>query len=453
MAVARDRPEQALWLRNARVWTGGARPRVFSGGVLVRGERQEALGHDEQLARQAAGARVLDAGGRLLVPGFINAHMHLYSALARGMNPPGKPATNFAEILERLWWRLDAALDLDAIAAGAGLLLLEGLRAGVTTVIDHHASYGSIAGSLGVLAGSAHRLGVRLSTGFEISDRHGPAAVRQALEENLRFAGTTRGREDLAALLGLHASFTLSDVTLGLCRQALDEYGLASHVHLAEDPADNEDARRRGFSGAAGRLLDTGVLPPGSLAVHGVHSDPADWQRLAAAGVDMVHNPQSNMNNAVGAAPLRQMLATGLRVGIGTDGMEADVREELRAAYLLGRHREGDPRLMWPEVSALLDNNRRIASRLFGVALGEIATGAAADLVVLDYHPPTPLEAGNFTGHLLFGCGRSPAWLVVSQGRVRIEAGQPVEVDPAQVAARAHEQAKRLWRRLSCSGS
>ena len=328
------------------------------------------------------------------------------------------------------------------------LMLLEGLRAGVTTVVDHHASYGAIAGSLGVLADSARRLGVRLATCFEVSDRHGPASARQALEENLRFAGTVRGRDDLAALLGLHASFTLSDVTLGLCRQALGEQGLASHVHLAEDEADNEDARRRGFSGAAERLLAAGVLPPGSLAVHGVHTGPGDWQRLAAAGVDLVHNPQSNMNNAVGAAPLRRMLAAGLRVGLGTDGMEADVREELRAAYLLGRHQEADPRLMWPELGMLLDNNRRIASRLFGVPLGEIAPGAPADLVVLDYFPPTPLEAGNFTGHLLFGCGRLPARLVVTGGRVRPEAGEPVDVDPAAVAARAREQARRLWSRL-----
>ncbi len=441
-------PTGAVCIRNALVWTGGQEPRVFSGGVLCRGGKIEALGSDAEAGAKFMGAESIDAGGRLLVPGFINAHMHLYSALARGLSVPGEPAECFAHILERLWWKLDAALEPEDIAAGADLMLYEGLRAGVTTVIDHHASFGAIEFSLDALLESARMIGVRLSTCFEVSDRHGKKKSRAALAENLRFAASCKDSDDARAMLGLHASFTLSDDTLAACREAALSEKLPAHVHLAEDQLDNRDARQRGCKGAADRLLKSGVLTPGSLAIHCVHTRAGDWKRLRAAGVSVVCNPQSNMNNAVGAAPLEKMLAAGIEVGIGTDGMEADVREELRTALLLGRHQAKDPRRMWPEAAALFDNNRKIASRLFGSSLGQISTGAPADLVVLDYIPPTPIEAGNFIGHLLFGFGRLPAWAVVCRGRTRILRGQPLDLDPARIAARARERAQGLWRRL-----
>jgi cytosine/adenosine deaminase-related metal-dependent hydrolase len=179
-----------------------------------------------------------------------------------------------------------------------------------------------------------------------------------------------------------------------------------------------------------------------------VHTSPEEWKLLKTSGAYAVHNPQSNMNNAVGAAPVKEMIAAGVKVGIGTDGMEADVREEIRAAFLLGHHRTGDPRTMWAEIGSLLDTNRRMASGLFGAQLGELARGAAADVVVYNYRPPTSFEPGNFLGHLLFGFYRSPARDLVVAGRTRLREGRPVDIDPVEVAARAQEEAQKLWNRF-----
>jgi putative selenium metabolism protein SsnA len=437
-----------LWIKNGLVWTGGDAPRVLAGGVLTQGDEILAVGPDTELAPQAAGAEALDAGGRLIAPGFINAHMHLYSTLARGMNLKDPPPEDFVQILERLWWRLDKALTLEDLGPSAELPLIDALRAGVTTVIDHHASPRAIDGSLDVLAEAALRLGVRFSTCYEVSDRDGPEAFRAGVAENLRFAGRAKQDSTLAALFGLHASFTLSDGSLETAAAAAREAGLACHVHVAEAESDAADARRRGARGPLERLWRHGLIGPGALAVHCVHTTPEEWALLARAGGFAVHNPQSNMNNAVGATQVEAMQRAGVRVALGTDGMQADVRQDLRAAFLLMHHRTRDPRTGWAELGAMLEANRALASGLFGRRLGELAPGAAGDAVVFDYHPPTPLSPENFLGHLLFGLYQAPAHHAVVAGRVRLRAGEILGADPVEVAARARSLAPKLWARF-----
>jgi putative selenium metabolism protein SsnA len=437
-----------IWIRNGLVWTGGDEPEVFPGGVLCKDGIIEAVGTDAELDKAAAGAEVIDAEGRLITPGFINAHMHLYSTFARGLPPKGLPPENFVEILERLWWHLDRVLTLQDLEPSAEVMFLDALRAGVTTVVDHHASNGAIEGSLEVLAGAAKKFGLRLSTCYEVSDRDGKEKMNAAIQENVHFADAAKEDPLLAAMFGLHASFTLSDDTLEACAAAGREADLPFHVHVAEAAPDAEDARRRGYDGALHRLHTRGVITAKSLAVHCVHTSPEEWKLLKSAGAYAIHNPQSNMNNAVGAAPVKEMIAAGVKVGIGTDGMEADVREEIRAAFLLGHHRTGDPRTMWPEIGSLLCTNRKMASDLFAAKLGELVPGAAADVVVYNYRPPTSFEPGNFLGHLLFGFYRSPARDVVVAGHARLLAGRPVDVGPAEVATRAQEQAQKLWNRF-----
>ncbi|MFC1655082.1 putative aminohydrolase SsnA [Myxococcota bacterium] len=437
-----------IWIRNGLVWTGGDDPQVLTGGVLCTDGVIDSVGPDAELTKAAKGADVIDAGGRLITPGFINAHMHLYSTFARGLPPKGLPPENFVEILERLWWHLDRVLTLENLGPSAEVVLLDALRAGVTTIIDHHASNGAIDGSLDVLAGAAKKFGLRLSCCYEVSDRDGQDKMTAGIRENVRFAEAAKDDPLLAAMFGLHASFTLSDDTLEACAAAGRESSLSFHVHVAEASPDAEDARRRGYEGALTRLHTRGVITGKSLAIHCVHTSPEEWKLLKKAGAYAIHNPQSNMNNAVGAAPVKEMIAAGVQVGIGTDGMEADVREELRSAFLLGHHRTGDPRTMWTEIGSLLDTNRRIASGLFGARLGELKMGAAADVVVYNYRPPTSFEPGNFLGHLLFGFYRSPARDVVVAGRARLREGRPLDIDPAEVAARAQEEAQKLWNRF-----
>ncbi len=439
---------ERLWIRNGLVYTGGDEPEVFCGGVLCRGAEIERVGPDADLAGAASGGRIVDAGGRLIAPGFINAHMHLYSTLARGMGLKDAPPEDFVQILERLWWRLDKVLTLEDLAPSAEVPLIDALRAGVTTVIDHHASPHAVDGSLDVLAEAATRVGVRFSTCYEVSDRDGAGIMHAGIAENVRFGRKTAGDPMLAGMFGLHASFTLSDESLAACAAAGAGAGLAFHVHTAEAAPDAADARARGFSGSLDRLCNLGVITPGSIAVHCVHTNESEWELLREADAFAVHNPQSNMNNAVGAAPVDRMLRAGVAVGVGTDGMEADVREEIRAAFLLGHHRTADPRTMWSETAHMIATNRMIAGRLFGCRLGVLDPGAAADVVVYDYFAPTELDPDNFLGHLLFGLYKAAAHTTVVAGRIRLADGRVTGVDPAEVAARARERARGLWERF-----
>ena len=360
----------------------------------------------------------------------------------------GPAPRNFPDILARLWWRLDKALTLADLGPSAEVGLLDGLRAGVTTVIDHHSSPNAIAGSLDVLADAALRIGPRLCACYEVSDRDGEAAQKAGIQENVRFARAHRQDPRIAALFGLHASCTVSDKTLESALAAATDVDLPFHLHVAEDTADNQDALRRSGQRAVARLAEKGILGDGTLAAHCVHTSVADWQTLARAGAVVVTNPQSNQNNAVGAARVAEMIAHGVSLGVGTDGMEADVRQEIRAAFLLGHHLTRDPSSMWSETASLLSVNRKLASRLFGLPLGELAPGAAADVVVLDYHAPTPLSADNWLGHFLFGFYQSPAQAVVVGGQVLIQDKIPVLLDPAALAARSRESAARFWARF-----
>ncbi|MBW2701605.1 MAG: amidohydrolase family protein [Deltaproteobacteria bacterium] len=324
-----------LWIKNGMVFTGGDKPQVFEGGLLCEGDQIISLGPDSELEKTAAGAEVVDAGGRIVTPGFINTHMHLYSTLSRGMGLKDPPPRDFNQILERLWWRLDKVLTLEDLRPSAELPIIDALRAGVTTMIDHHASPGAVEGSLDVLAEAAGKAGLRLSTCYEVSDRDGPEIMNAGIAENIRFAKATAGNPMLRGMFGLHAQFTLSDASLDACAAAADELKLPFHVHVAEAKSDAEDARGRGTKGAVDRLHQRGCLTPGSLAVHCVHTGPDEWEILKEADVYAVHNPQSNMNNAVGAASIDTMMAAGVPVGIGTDGMQADVRQDMRVAFLL----------------------------------------------------------------------------------------------------------------------
>ncbi|MCO5165949.1 MAG: amidohydrolase family protein [Planctomycetes bacterium] len=434
---------------------------IEDASVLVGEDgKVEALGPAAEVtAPPGARARVVDLGGRLVLPGLVNAHTHLYSTLARGMPPlPGTPPRDFVGVLERLWWPLDRALTLDDVYLSAFFGLLECVRAGVTTVIDHHASQGAVAGSLEAVARAAQDVGVRLCTCFEVTDRDGPEVARAGLDENVRFARAVRadarprgGEATLAATFGLHASFTCGDETLRAARDLVEREGLAGvHVHVAEDRADEEDALRRAGVRTVERLHGLGLLGPGTVAGHCVWADDAEVDRLAETRTLVVTNPSSNMNNGVGRLDLARLRARGVRVALGSDGMTGDVLHELAQAYLVRRDAAGDPRVGGDDAAALLRGANEVADLFFpGAGLGRLAVGGPADLVVLDYDPWTPLDGGNLLWHLLYGGLGAKARTVVVGGRVVLDEGQVPDHDLPAMTARARAAARALWGRRS----
>jgi len=394
---------------------------------------------------------VLDAGGRLLMPALINCHTHLYSTLARGIALPGPAPKNFPEILRKLWWRLDRALEPDDVYVSALVGLIDCAKNGVGTLVDHHSSPNACAGSLDQIERAFREVGLRGVLCYETSDRDGPAKAQAALDENVRFIERTRRAGDglIAASFGLHASFTLSDRTLRRAVEAEESLGAGFHIHVAEDRSDLEHARRRFKKTVVARLRDLGVMTDRTLAAHCIHVTAGDIAALAKLGSAVAHNPQSNANNAVGVAKLLELMAAGVLVGLGSDGYSPRMWDEFKTAFHLQKLRTGDPRVGYAEAwAAALLNNRTIARKLWGLELGRIEAGARADLILVDYYPPTPLHAGNLFGHLLFGIANAPVDTLIVDGRVVVRDKRCVTVDEAAVAERATRKAKALWERF-----
>ena len=422
------------------------------GAVAIVGNRIEAVGSAADIASRYDGAEVIDASGKLVMPGLVNAHTHLYSALARGLVADIAPSSNFTEILEHLWWRLDRALTLDDVRLSAAAGAVDLIRNGTTTIIDHHASQIHIDGSLSAVAEPLNESGLRFNLCFEVSDRNGEEAREAGLAENERFgrlAGPARGDGRFGSSVGLHASFTLDDATLERAAGMASDLGLGCHIHAAEDVADVEDSIRRSGKRVVERLESFGVLGPRSIAAHCIHVDARETAILAESGTIVVHNPQSNMNNAVGCADVPGMLGSGVLMGLGTDGFTASMFDEMKVANLIHRHQSGDPRIGHDVAARLcLQNNQTIASRLFDDHIGRLEPGALADVIVLDYDPPTPLETRNFGGHLIFGLTGWMVETVIIGGRVVMRDRELTTVDSRDIEAQARERARDLWKRM-----
>ena len=417
---------------------------VVSDGVL------ETVG--EGAPPQVQGANYIDAEGRLVTPGLVNAHSHLYSALARGVPLSGFSPRSFQEILEGLWWRLDRALDRESVYLSALAGGLWHLKAGVTALFDHHASPTAIRGSLSEIKRAVvDELGLRADLCYEVTDRGGPAERDAGIEENVAFASSIDRPGRVAAHMGLHASFTLSDESLTKAVEAAEPLGLPFHIHLAEGKEDVVDALQKYGMRTTERLDKFGILTQGTLLIHGIHLSQAELELLAERPASLIHNPRSNMNNAVGAAQVEKMLARGIKLGLGTDGYGCDIVGELLTASLLAHHAQGDPTALGGErLLSLIRHNYALAEEFFGIPMGHLVPGAAADLVIWDYIPPTPLFGNNLPWHLMFAKiseGLAPRTVIVA-GEVRLRDGRVVDIDEAEVAARAREAAARLWSRM-----
>jgi putative selenium metabolism protein SsnA len=443
-----------LLVGNGRLITHDDRlPLIEDGCVAVQNGVIAGVGGTSELRRSYPEAEFIDARGRIIMPGLINTHMHLYSTFARGMALKDASPGNFLQILERLWWRLDKVLTLDDVYVSAMVALIDCIKNGTTTVFDHHASPGAVTGSLFRIAEAAQQTGIRSCLAYEVSDRDGAEVAELGIAENrefLKHCGQDAGKNTmLKGLFGLHASFTVSDRTLGRAVEAAGESGAGFHVHTSEGAEDASQCRREYGKGIVQRFSEAGVLGKKTIAAHCVHVDDDEIGLLQSSRTNVVHNPESNMGNAVGCAPVLEMMRRGVRVGLGTDGYTCDMFESLKVANLLHKHEAGNPGVGWAEPPAMLfESNAGIASECFGRAVGKIIPGACADVIVVDYDPPTPLCGKNIGSHILFGIsGRSVVTTIVG-GRVLMQERQLLGVDEAEIMARARVSAAKMWQRF-----
>lgn len=421
---------------------------LWNGSVVTEGENILAVGNTAEMNKRFPNAEAVDCTGKIVLPGFICTHHHFYSTMARGMSIPGEPAANFVEILERLWWKVDRALSEEDILLSAQIPLIECIRNGTTTVIDHHASPGMRDGSLDLIESAVRQAGIRASLCYEVSDRNLRGG---GIAENERFIKKVgQGDEQIAAMMGLHASFTLTDETLEKCVGIAKDAGVGCHIHVAEDAADRKDSIQKYGIPTVHRLDKMGVTGEKSLFIHCVHIDESEMDIIAGTKTSVVHNPESNMNNAVGVTKLFDLLKRNILVGLGTDGMSSDMLAQMRCAYLLHRLANRDPRVAFLEApTLLLQNNAKICERQFGLKLGVIAEGHPADLAIMDYQPPTLLNESNFLGHLIFGLVDSTVDTTVCRGKILMQGKKILALDEERIAARSRELAPEMWQRLA----
>ena len=441
-------------ITNCRIVTWGQPNKIIEdGALLVRNGLVAAFGNRSEIAAEHPEAENIDAAGQLVMPGNICAHTHFYGAFARGMAIPGPAMKDFPDILERLWWRLDRALTPEDVKYSALVSLIDAIKHGTTTLIDHHASPNAIEGSLDVIATEVKEAGVRAALCYEVTDRNGPSGAQAGINENARFIRSlaAEGNENVAGSFGLHASLSLSDETLADCVAANNELNSGFHIHVAEHEEDEYDSLNKYGKRVVNRLALAGILGPKSIVAHAVHINAAEMNMLRDTGCWVTHQPRSNMNNAVGAADIEGMISLDIPVCLGNDGFSNNMWAEWKAAYQLHKLAHRDPRRADGQIIVQMAiNNNAGLSEVFwpDLHLGRIEEGAAADLIFVDYLPTTPLSAGNLPWHIIFGFESSMVTSTMVDGEFLMRDRQLITVDEAEISARSQELAAEVWKRF-----
>ncbi|MBO5573290.1 MAG: putative aminohydrolase SsnA [Clostridium sp.] len=441
-----------LLIGNGKVVTGNQeQPFLENGSVVLNENTVLDVGDYDNLKKIYADAEFIDAHGGIIMPAFINTHEHIYSAMARGLSINGYNPKGFLEILDGQWWTIDRNLDNELTKLSALATYIECIRNGVTTIFDHHASFGEIPGSLFAIEEAARETGVRSCLCYEISDRDGEEKMRQAVKENVDFAKHALADDSdmIAGMMGMHASFTISDKTMELCRQEKPEE-IGYHIHVAEGILDLELCLKEHAKRIVDRLYDWDVLGRKTLLAHCIYINPHEMDLIKDTDTMVVHNPESNMGNACGCPPTMEIVHRGIVTGLGTDGYTHDMLESWKVANILHKHHLCDPNAAWAEVPQMLfSGNREIAGRYFKKELGVLKKGAAADVIIMDYIPPTPMHAGNLNGHMLFGMSGRMVRTTIGSGKVLMKDRELVNVDEAAILAKVREGAARLAKKIN----
>ncbi len=415
------------------------RARVEDIDLRVRGDRIVERGLD--LPPQE-GEEVLDLHSVTVLPGNVNGHTHLYSTFAAGMPRPEQRPQTFTDILTQIWWPLDRALDAESIYLSAVAGAWDAVRCGTTLLFDHHSSLTSVRDSLDHVEEGVRAVGLRACLCYETTDRGGKGSRDTTLAENERYVQKlweqpASGVPSFRALIGAHASFTLEERTLGLLADLCGKYDVGAHLHLAEGATDREVSQDRGWKDPLERLLDFGLVRPGSIFAHGVDLTPLDMQTLEEHGCWLVHCGRSNMNNGVGRAPVDRFPD---KCALGTDGLDDNMWGELRTTFFRGNEGGRGP-LGYSGAERFWFGSYRLAREVFGEPFGTLDAGAPADFVILNTFQKTPLTEDTWLSHLLYNFHPWDIESVYVGGRRVYHTGDRAPVD----AHRCREKARQIW--------
>ncbi|WP_243342526.1 putative aminohydrolase SsnA [Anaerococcus sp. AGMB09787] len=421
------------------------------GAIYIDGNVIADIGDRSDILEKYPKEEKVDLKGKLVMPGMICAHSHIYSAYARGMSV-SKPTDNFFNVLENQWWTLDRNLSLEDVKLNALTTYMESIQNGVTTLVDHHSGPNSVEGSLFAIGEAAKELGIRTSLCYELSDRDGKEIRDKEIKENIDWIKACQKDDNgdmLKGLFGLHASFTLSDETLDKAREAMEEVYDGYHVHIAEGIEDEWETIRKHGKRVVERLDDFGMITENTLAIHGVHMSEREMDILKKHNTPLIFNPESNMNNAVGCPPIIRAMEKGIKVGMGTDAYTNDMFDSLKVANVLLSHNACDPTKGFGEALEIqFTNTPQIVSKYFDKKIGVLEKGAYADLITFNYDPYTPLNKDNWGGHALFGLTGRLVNDTIINGEFVMKDKIILKVDQHEIHAKSIERAKEIWKNV-----
>jgi putative selenium metabolism protein SsnA len=427
------------------------------GAVVYDGDTIIDTGKTADMRKKYYGSNYINAEGKIIMPGLINAHGHYYGFYSRGMALKDPPAYTFLEVLQRLWWRLDRALEPEDNYLGAAAFNIAGIKAGTTTIVDHHASPNSIEGSCDQIAQAALDAHIRNHVAYEVTDRNGREGALQGIEENRRFIERCYKKDKnpmLAASFGLHASFTCSDETLAKSVEALESVKEAKgkvgyHIHVGEGTYDEEMCMKEHGKTCVERLVDFGICGPETIYGHCVHVNDKELDLVKETKTNIVTNPASNMNNTVGLPRAVDILKRGIPLGLGTDGITYDMFQEMKFLYFGQKFNYKDPRVFGTEsLQVLMKGNSEIVSKAFPKKVGVLEPGAFADIILVDYEVPTMLCNGNLPWHMVFGMTGANVDTTIVGGRTVMKHRELLTIDEKEVMAKARERTPGVWERL-----
>ncbi len=439
-----------LLIKNGVLVTMDARRQILEGyAVAIEAGRVVEVDRAENLERKHNRAEAIDATGRIVMPGIICSHSHLYGMLLRGASLNIDPPSDFTQILQRVWWPVDEAMNFEDAYASALVACLEFAKSGVTTFADTYSGPNSISGVLDHIARAVGEVGIRGFIAFEATERHSAEEGEKGVQENVRFAEKVKPESKARPLFSIHASFTVSDALIRRVKQLAQKYHVPITIHASEGLVDLHHNMENYGKRTVERLRDVGLLGSDAVLAHCVNLDEKEIGILEETDTGVAHNPMSNMLNAVGVAPLLQMLKRNVRVGLGNDGYIFDMFENMRAAFLLHRVYHKNPYAIDPYT--ILEMATVNGAGLYGMGkeVGSIEPGKKADIILIKPSVlPTPLNASSVVGHLIYTVDGDDVETVLVEGKPIVKNKKLVTFDEDKAQSIAQAAAAKLWDRL-----
>ena len=441
-----------ILIKNATVFTLNPDNSVIkNGAILINDDLIEIIGPSSVLEKDYQADEIFDADRRVVMPGMTCGHMHFYSAFATGMPLPPFPK-GFVEVLQNLWWKLDKALLQGDVYYSALQGYIEAVRSGTTSIIDHHASPNYVVGSLDEIEKAGRELGVRSNLCYEVTNRNSDEEALTGLKENERYLKKSQESKDdmFSGSIGLHASFTVSDKVLESARELEEKYNTGIHIHVAEGKADMDHAEKNFNKTVVERLNKYKLLNKKSILAHCIHIKDSDLPILRNSRVNIVHQPRSNMNNAVGTLDIFKLLDNDIQFGMGTDGMSADMKAELLVTPLIHKHVKKDNTIAFVEsFNSLFKTNPQIIKSIMGINTGKLVENYKADVLITNYYPKTPVTPDNIMGHIMFGVLNNTIDTTIINGKICMKEGKILNIDLAKISEQSVEHAQNVWNRLT----